>query len=473
MTSLHESGAILLVSCYELGHQPLGVAWPRAFLERAGYAPDTLDLAVEPLDESKVRRARLIAIAVPMHTALRVGVRAAERMRELTPGCIIVFAGLYAVLNRDHLLGGCADVVLGGEFEEALVALVDRMSSPPDPLSVPERGNEPLDRRSGRHLDRLAFPVPSRDSLPALTRYVSLSCGGALTPAGYVEASRGCLHHCLHCPIPPVYGGRFFAVPREVVLADIRQLVAAGAGHITFGDPDFLNGPGHALKLVHALHAEFPYVSYDFTAKIAHIVRHRELFPEFAATGCAFVVSAVESLSDVVLANLQKGHTRSDVTIALETVRGAGIALRPSFVPFTPWSTRDDYLDLLNFIAAERLIDHIDPVQLSIRLLVPPGSLLLERPAIRPFLGDLDAAGFTYRWKHPDPRMDELQRDVSALVAEGARSGEDPIRTFSHVWSVATARPFRASPPDPLSTLWRGGTGERSVPPRLTEPWFC
>jgi radical SAM superfamily enzyme YgiQ (UPF0313 family) len=370
-TSLHEPGAILLVSCYELGHQPLGVAWPRAFLERAGYAPDTLDLAVEPLDEGKVRHARLIAIAVPMHTALRVGVRAAERMRQVNPGCIIVFAGLYAVLNHDHLLGGFADVVLGGEFEGALVALVERVATDKTP-----------DRGSGRHLDRLAFPVPSRSTLPALTRYVSLSRGSACTPAGYVEASRGCLHHCLHCPIPPVYGGRFFAVPREVVLADIRQLVAAGAGHVTFGDPDFLNGPGHALKLVHTLHAEFPSVSYDFTAKIEHIVHQRELFPEFAATGCAFVVSAVESLSDVVLANLEKGHTRSDVTTALDIVRGAGIALRPSFVPFTPWATLDDYLDLLDFLAAEGLIDHIDQVQLSIRLLVPPGSLLLERPAI-------------------------------------------------------------------------------------------
>jgi len=451
-TSLHEPGAILLVSCYELGHQPLGVAWPRAFLEQARYTPYTLDLAVEPLDEGKVRRARLIAIAVPMHTALRVGVRAAEQIRQLNPGCIIVFCGLYAVLNRDQLLGSWADVVLGGEFEGALVALIERLDA-----------GEPPARSSEKHLDRLAFPVPSRASLPALTRYVSLSRGSAapLTPAGYVEASRGCLHHCLHCPIPPVYGGRFFAVPREVVLADIRQLVAAGAGHITFGDPDFLNGPGHARKVVHALHSEFPYVSYDFTAKIEHIMRHRDLFPEFAATGCAFIVSAVESLSDVVLANLEKGHTRKDVTTALDTVRGAGIALRPSFVPFTPWATLDDYIDLLDFIAAEGLIDHVDSVQLSIRLLVPPGSLLLERPAIRPFLSDLDAAGFTYRWTHPDPRMDALQRDVSALVAEAARSGEDPARTFGRIWSLATVRPFREPPP------------ERPIPARLTEPWFC
>src|SRR5205085_11665002 len=172
---------------------------------------------------------------------------------------------------------------MGGEFEGELVALAQRL----------EAGAEP--QRRGAALERLAFPLPSRASLPPLTRYVRLARDDRLVPAAYVDASRGCLHTCLHCPIPPVYGGRFFAVPRTVVLEDIRQLVVAGAGHITFGDPDFLNAPGHALKLVRELHGEFPDVRYDFTAKIEHVLRHRELFAEFAATGCAFVVSAVET----------------------------------------------------------------------------------------------------------------------------------------------------------------------------------
>src|SRR5205807_1822812 len=102
-------------------------------------------------------------------------------------------------------------------------------------------------------LDRLRFVVPSRVALPALAEYARIERGGKRDLAGYVEASRGCLHECLHCPIPPVYGGRFFVVPRQVVLEDIRRLVGAGATHITFGDPDFLNGPGHSLGVARAL----------------------------------------------------------------------------------------------------------------------------------------------------------------------------------------------------------------------------
>ena len=455
--ALEAPGAILLVSCYELGHQPLGAAWPRAFLERAGYAPDTLDLAVEPLAVDKVRRARLVAIAVPMHTALRLGVRAAARIRALNPTCRVVFHGLYALLNAAYLRQQGADAVLGGEAEQALVRLAERLAA----------GGAPPPARPT--LERLAYPVPSRGSLPGLARYVSLARDGRRTPAGYVEASRGCLHGCLHCPIPPVYGGRFFAVPRDVVLADVRQLVAAGAGHVTFGDPDFLNGPGHAVRLARALHAEFPAVSYDFTAKIEHIVRHRALFPEFAATGCLFVVSAVESLSDAVLEHLAKGHTRADVSVALAVLRAAGITLRPSFVPFTPWATLADYLELLDFVAAAALVDVVDPVQLSIRLLVPPGSWLLSRPAMQPFLGPLDAAAFSYRWTHPDPRMDELQAAVAALVGEAAQAGADPAVTFQRVRGLAAERAGRSGPAAPFDAP----PPERPVPARLTEPWFC
>ena len=452
MTSaLRQPGAILLVSCYELGHQPLGLAWPRAFLELAGYAPETLDLAVEPFDADKARRARLVAISVPMHTALRLGVRAADQVRRLNGSCRIVFYGLYALLNADYLSAHGADAVLAGELEQELVALVRRCDEGEEPAIEPRVT-----------LQRLPFPPPSRAGLPALTRYASLARAGELVPAGYVEASRGCLHTCLHCPVPAVYGGRFFTVPRDVVLTDIRRLVAAGAGHITFGDPDFLNGPGHAVKLVHALHDEFPHVSYDFTAKIEHVLEQRRLFPAFGATGCAFVVSAVESLSDAVLAQLEKGHTKADVVVGLDILRDAGIPLRPSFVPFTPWSTRDDYLELLSFVGTKALIDHVDPVQYTIRLLIPPGSLLLSRPAIRPFLGGLDPAAFTYRWTHPDPRMDELQRAASALVERAARASEDAWTTFHRLRALAGASGGVAPPPP-----------ERPIPARLTEPWFC
>ena len=453
---------IVLVSCYELGHQPLAVASPLAFLERAGFTADALDISVEQFDAGKAARAELVAISVPMHTALRLGVRVAEQIRQINPRSHICFYGLYASLNAEHLLEHCGDSVIGGEFESALVALVEALAAgrPGAVEGVHLRGHA-----AGPVLTRLDFALPSRGALPGLKKYAHLDRDGRKDLVGYVEASRGCLHLCLHCPIPPVYGGRFFVVPQEIVLADIRQLVGAGATHVTFGDPDFLNGPGHSLAVVRAMHAEFPSLTFDFTAKVEHVIEREELFPELRALGCAFMISAVESLSETVLANLEKGHTRAEVSRALKIVRNAGIAFRPTWVAFTPWTTLEDYLDMFEFVEGEGLIDHVDPVQFTLRLLVPPGSALLTREAITPYLGPLDQAGFIHRWTHPDPRMDLLQREASRLVE--AAVTEDAAATFYRLKALAYSTAGLPLEPEPALAP------DRRRPPRLTEAWFC
>jgi radical SAM superfamily enzyme YgiQ (UPF0313 family) len=459
------------VSCYELGHQPLSLASPLAFLRRAGFAPAAVDTAVEPLPSEAVTRARLVAIAVPMHTALRLGEALARQVRALNPRAHICFYGHYAALNAAYLLRAVADSVIGGEYEPALLelarALVEGRDGPIPGVSL-------CDWPAPSALARVPFVTPERGPLPPLERYARLQRGDELALAGYVEATRGCLHTCLHCPITPIYRGRFFAVPRAVVLEDIRQQVRAGARHITFGDPDFLNGPTHALRITRALHEEFPDVSFDATIKIEHILEHRALFPELRALGLAFVVSAIESLSDDVLAHLRKGHTRADVGEALDVLRAADVPLRPSLVAFTPWTTLEDYLDVLDFVAARGLVEQVDPVQYAIRLLVPPGSALLDEPESSSWLGELDEAAFTYRWQHPDPRMDQLYRHVSAVVEAGQRAGEPPAATFAAVRALALADAGRLTPLLAGTPPHGERTASKPRPlPHLTESWFC
>ena len=465
---MREPGAILLVSCYELGHQPLGVAWAAAFLEARGYAPAVMDVSVEPFDPERAARARLVAVSVPMHTALRVGVEVIGRVRAVNPACHVAAYGLYAQLNREYLLAHGVDSVIGGEAEAPLVSagrgarVADRRPRSRRRDGRPAGGAAPRAPRASRC--RAARRCPRSSS----TRGSSATAGTSWS--GYLEASRGCKHLCRHCPIPPVYGGRFFVVPPDVVLADVRQCVEAGATHLTFGDPDFLNGPRHAVAVARALHAEFPHVSFDFTAKVEHLLRHRALLPELRALGCAFVVSAVESLSDTVLAHLDKGHTRADVVALVRLMREAGIPLRPTWVAFTPWTTLDDYRAMLDFVDAEDLVDAVDPVQYSLRLLVPPGSLLADHPAMRPHLGPLVEGAFSHAWTHPDPRMDALQAEVARARpgGGGGARGRGGRRSTGCAPSPtrAAGRPGRAGrPPAPRP--------DRARPPRLTEPWFC
>ncbi|MGZ3715456.1 MAG: CUAEP/CCAEP-tail radical SAM (seleno)protein, partial [Ktedonobacterales bacterium] len=366
---MHSPGAVLFISCYELGHQPLSLASPLGTLRRAGYAAVAVDTSVEELTDTSIAAASLVALSVPMHTALRLGIRVAERVRVVNPAAHICFYGLYASLNANYLLRAHADSIIGGEYEEALLGLLRVLELAPqnrlrdvDRVVTDITGITTRARESLPVLERLPFAQPVRDALPGPQQYARFVRGNEMRLTGYVEASRGCLHTCRHCPITPVYGGRFFVVPRNVVLEDIRAQVRAGVQHITFGDPDFLNGPRHSLEIVRALHAEFPDVTFDATIKVEHILERRALFRELGELGCAFVVSAVESLSEQVLRHLAKGHSRDDVVEALHIVNDAGIPLRPTFVAFTPWTTANDYLDLLDFIAEHDLIEHIDPV---------------------------------------------------------------------------------------------------------------
>ena len=457
---------VLLVSCYELGHAPLGIAWPLAFLRRAGIDAATLDLAVEPFSSSMAAAADVVVVSVPMHTALRVGVAAARRVRAVNPRAHVCFHGLYAWLNADELLrDGTADSIVGGEAEEVLVSLVRALGDGLAADSV--AGVMTRSKRADAIRARLDFPVPDRTTLPAPARYAGYQEAGSLSRAAYVEASRGCLHLCRHCPVVPIYGGRFFVVPADVVLADIEAQVATGARHVTFGDPDFLNGPGHALEVARRLHARWPSLTFDFTAKVEHLLKHRALLPELRALGCTFVVSAVESLSDEVLRRLDKGHTADDVRALLGVMSAAGIVLHPTLVAFTPWTTLDDYIETIELFRAHGLVAYVPPVQLAIRLLVPPHSALLDDPSAATWAGPLDRETFSHSWRHPDPRMDALFEAVASRVESGEDAAEDPRLTWDAVRGLAYAAAGRPLPDEPMPPAFRPD------PPRLTEHWFC
>ena len=155
---------------------------------------------------------------------------------------------------------------------------------------------------------------------------------------------------------------------------------------------------------------------------------------------------------------------------ALGILREAGIALRPSLVAFTPWTSLDDYLHMLDMVEAHDLIDATDPVQLSIRLLIPPGSALLVKSDIQRFLGPLDQANFQYPWTHPDERMDRLHQAVSAIVEASAKEEEDAMETFDRIRAITTEMAGRHTE---CSTQTRVSRPDRPKPPRLTESWFC
>ena len=450
---------VVLISTYELGRQPFGLASPAAWLKEAGATVNCLDLAVQPLAPEKIVAADLVAFYLPMHTATRIAISVLRRVRTLNPDANLCCFGLYAPLNAGLLRKLGVTTILGGEFEEGLVSLYKR-------LSENQSGDQTEPVVS---LSRQQFLVPDRSGLPKLDRYAHLVLAeGEQRLVGYTEASRGCKHRCRHCPVVPVYGGRFRIVPREVVLEDIRRQIEMGAEHITFGDPDFFNGPGHAIRLVESLHEQFPNLTYDVTIKIEHLLRHSKLLPTLRDTGCLFVTSAVEAIDDNILELLDKDHSREDFVRIAALLQQVGLTFNPTFVPFTPWTSIEGYQDLMTMVMERDLVDNVAPIQYAIRLLIPSGSRLLELDGVRALLGGFDEMALAYRWSSPDPRVDRLCNDVMAAVKEGQARGESRRLIFQAIWELTKqATHTEAKPLEPSFSV-----AARPVP-YLSEDWFC
>ncbi|HEY6362113.1 MAG TPA: CUAEP/CCAEP-tail radical SAM protein [Vicinamibacterales bacterium] len=455
----------LLISTYDLGRQPFGLASPAAWLRGAGVEVTCVDTSRDELQDDQIAVASFVAFYLPMHTATRLAGPLIARARRVNPSARVCAYGLYAPLNEGWLREQGVHDVLGPEAEGDLVALVN--SQPPTSNSQPSgrrREGPPLLKPGMEGIARLAFVRPDRNGLPPLERYASLQMpDGSRRVAGSTDATRGCKHLCRHCPIVPVYAGQFRVIPVDVVVEDVRAQVAAGAQHMSFGDPDFFNGPTHARRVLERIASEFPGLTYDVTIKVEHLLKHRDLLAMLRDTGCLFITSAVESVDDAVLAKLKKGHTRAGFHEVAASCRAAGIALVPTFVPFTPWTTLEGYVDLLEVIERLELVEHVAPVQLAIRLLVTANSALLDLPDIRQAVGPFDAASLIFPWRHRAARVDALQASVMGLVASHTNGSRSEM--FGMIAALARAQ-AGLSPRAPAP-------GRGRAVPTVTEPWYC
>ncbi|ORU89624.1 MAG: hypothetical protein A6F71_01300 [Cycloclasticus sp. symbiont of Poecilosclerida sp. M] len=447
---------VLLINPYELGRQPFALAQATAWLNEADFDVESLDLSIQKLNADSLQQANLIGIYLGMHTATRIALRALPKIKECAPNAHVFAFGLYAPLNKEILSTHGVSHFFAGESEPEILQLAEHIRNSDLPMPEPHVVNT----------QKISFKPPMRDGLPALSRYAKLiHTDGSERQLGFIETTRGCKYLCRHCPVVPIYEGKFRAIPADIVLQDITQQVALGAEHISFGDPDFFNGPSHAKKILLAMHKQFPHLSFDATIKIEHVLKHRDLLPLLKRTGCLFITCAVESFNDDILLTLDKGHTRNDTFEAVELLKKADITISPTFVPFTPWSSLSGYLSLLKDIVALDLISEVAPIQLAIRLLIPQGSYLLKLTEFEKLIDEFDPDILGYPWAHQDKRVDALQTDIMQCVEASDKQGLSRQETFKLIWQLSHTALGEAAPE--LTEL------EEKKVPHLSEAWYC
>ncbi|MFW2440225.1 MAG: CUAEP/CCAEP-tail radical SAM (seleno)protein [Arenicellales bacterium] len=449
---------VVLISPYDLGRQPFALAEPAALFRQAGCEVKCLDLSQQKLTSEVLAPATTVFLYLSMLTATRIAIEAMPRIKKLAPLAKIAVFGWYAPVNEKHLRELGVDAVFGGESEADMLAYADSISA---------EENHPAQSETVINLNRIKFLVPDRQSLPALDKYAHLVLpDGTKRVMGFTETTRGCKHLCRHCPVVPVYKGRFFAVPADIVLEDIRQQVAKGAQHISFGDPDFLNGPRHARRIIEAMHEEFPSLTYDAVIKIEHIIKYPEFLPFLRDSGGILVTTAAESVDDKILEFLDKGHTAEEFEKVVTMMAEHDIALAPTFIPFTPWTTIENYLNLLNKIAELKLIMCVNPVQLSLRLLIPSDSRLLELPKEETCITDFNPASLGYTWVHKDPQLDLLQENIRHWTEKAENDGLSRLQVFNGIRRIALKAAGRSA--EDVTESYSGN----SVPTH-SESWYC
>ena len=449
---------IVLISPYDLGRQPFALAEPAALFRSADFEVECLDLSQQKLTGDILEPASVVFLYLSMLTATRIAVEAMPRIQQMAPRARIAVFGWYAPVNENFLRQLGADAVFGGESETDMLRYAESISAADD---------HPARQQKVVTLKRIDFMVPDRHSLPALEKYSQLIFpDGHRRIMGFTETTRGCKHLCRHCPVVPVYNGRFYAIPVDIVLADIRQQLAQGAQHISFGDPDFLNGPLHAKRVIETMHEEFPSLTYDAVIKIEHLIKYPDFLPFLRDTGCILVTTAVESVDDTILEYLEKGHSAAEFEQVVSLMKQHDIALAPTFIPFTPWTTVSNYIDLLNKIAELKLIISVNPVQLSLRLLIPNGSRILELPKEETCVTDFNPASLGYTWVHKNPDVDALQVNIRNWTEQAESEGLSRLDIFNGIRRIALKAAGRND-----KDVTEEQCGEPV--PTHSESWYC
>ena len=426
---------ILLLSFYNLGKQPKIIGELYNKLNHDGIKIDVFDYSIKNY-KLDFENYDAIGLYASMHTAT---VLATEYLMEKNlPDKVFTF-GLYGkVLSDSDIRITYLENLDGSDFEIYLGININSNFT-------------------------IKNSIPDRSSFPEISKYSKLVNGDKILYTGSVETTYGCKHVCTHCPVPIQFNGRFKTFSEEKIIGDISNQIESGAQHISFDDADFFNGPKYSLRILEKLYKKFPNITYDATIKVEHIIKYQKYFKELTNLNMLFVTSAFETTNNTVLEILKKNHTYKDLEQSISLSKQFDIDIRPTWMPFTPWTNTVDLINIVSLIEQYELRETVDPIQLAIKLLVPKGSLMIKRPEFSKYIGKYDQESFTYLWHYEDSQVEQLQALLFGYVVEHDNINEKE----QYLELIDIIQSFTKT-----NIIYNKKYNYREVP-KLSETWFC
>ena len=426
---------ILLTSFYDLGKQPKIIAEIVDRYNSSEIDFDFFDFSVED-QNIDLENYDVLGIYAPMHTATILSIEYIKDKK--LPNKMFTF-GLYGSVLED--------------FNSSIRYIKDIES---DELALFLEINDD-------HQFSLKNNIPNRQIFPDISNYAHLVDGSNNLIAGSVETTYGCKHSCTHCPVPISFNGSFKTYSLEKIVSDVENQVKQGAKHISFNDPDFFNGPIHALKILESLNEKFPSITYDSTIKVEHIIKYKKYFKELSSLNMVFVISAFETTNDLVLSILEKNHTSHDLNNSIEISQDFGIDIRPTWMPFSPWTELNDLSNIVKLIEKYELRETVDPIQLTIKLLIPKHSLIIKKPEINKYLGNYEKNSLSFKWEYENNDVEKLQSSLFDFILNNSELDE-------HKQYLGMVNIIEKCTDTKLLT---NSSYDFKNVPKLSETWFC
>tara|TARA_X000001036_G_scaffold170380_1_gene161192 strand:- start:5488 stop:6831 length:1344 start_codon:yes stop_codon:yes gene_type:complete len=426
---------ILLTSFYDLGKQPKIIAEIVDRYNSSEIDFDFFDFSVED-QNIDLENYDVLGIYAPMHTATILSIEYIKDKK--LPNKMFTF-GLYGSVLED--------------FNSSIRYIKDIES---DELALFLEINDD-------HQFSLKNNIPNRQIFPDISNYAHLVDGSNNLIAGSVETTYGCKHSCTHCPVPISFNGSFKTYSLEKIVSDVENQVKQGAKHISFNDPDFFNGPIHALKILESLNEKFPSITYDSTIKVEHIIKYKKYFKELSSLNMVFVISAFETTNDLVLSILEKNHTSNDLNNSIEISQDFGIDIRPTWMPFSPWTELNDLSNIVKLIEKYELRETVDPIQLTIKLLIPKHSLIIKKPEINKYLGNYEKNSLSFKWEYENNDVEKLQSSLFDFILNNSELDE-------HKQYLGMVNIIEKCTDTKLLT---NSSYDFKNVPKLSETWFC
>jgi hypothetical protein len=307
------------------------------------------------------------------------------------------------------------DFAVRGEGEVAFAQLVEAIDGGAAPDAIPRICSRSpggaRDDSSGPLMD-LARVAPIWTSLGdaiEVGRYIATVPAGSLRKSIYIEAGRGCPFACSFCATAPFWQRRYRVKRVDVIVDEIRHL------HEVYGYDTFM--------LVHDLLTadrrfmdEFCAAMFAAALPVEWTANHRadirlgDLPSKMRSAGCLSVFMGIETASERLQSEIDKGLTRSRILSTVGGLREVGIASTCSFIVGFPSETPAEISATLG-LAAELKILGAEPVQVHRLRRWPPAPLAARE---MPASFDIEALRLEYPSRAIPPE------DVAAIQADPA-----------------------------------------------------